>query len=582
MTLTSFKTFFKKYLPILFLVISITGCSFANANDANDSFRKFTLSMFKQEVSSTTINLHYTLQSPDKYGIFDTPVTFGSFSTDSVAAMASLENCQAVLQQFPREALNKENQLTYDILNEYLTTAKKGAKYMLYEEPLSPVTGLQAQLPVLLAEYQFHTSKDIDTYLALMKTMPEYFHSLIDFQIEKSEKGLFLSREIADSVLKQCHSFVSTGKENYLYSTFEERLSTLDFLSSKEKKLYIVQNKQALETYLFPAYKDLIEAISKLRENSTASSGICNLPDGKSYYEYVVARDTGSSRDIAGIKELIQKQMGSDATDISKLLASSATSTSGQTSSNLTLGDNSPAAFLKDLENKIPSAFPNPPKVTTTIKYVPKPMEPHLSPAFYLIPSIDNTSENVIYINRAHTMESLNLYTTLAHEGYPGHLYQTTYFAQKNTEPLRSLLNFGGYVEGWATYAEMCSYSLSPLTKPQAALAQKNGSLTLGLYASADIGIHYDNWSLTDTISYFTNYGIKNPKTITEIYNLIVSSPGNYLKYYVGYLEFLELKKEVSLKQGKDFSQKEFHKAVLDVGPAPFSIVRKYVMEYFS
>lgn len=209
-------------------------------------------------------------------------------------------------------------------------------------------------------------------------------------------------------------------------------------------------------------------------------------------------------------------------------------------------------------------------------------MEPHLSPAFYLIPSIDNTSENVIYINRAHTMESLNLYTTLAHEGYPGHLYQTTYFAQKNTEPLRSLLNFGGYVEGWATYAEMCSYSLSPLTKPQAALAQKNGSLTLGLYASADIGIHYDNWSLTDTISYFTNYGIKNPKTITEIYNLIVSSPGNYLKYYVGYLEFLELKKEVSLKQGKDFSQKEFHKAVLDVGPAPFSIVRKYVMEYFS
>lgn len=134
-------------------------------------------------------------------------------------------------------------------------------------------------------------------------------------------------------------------------------------------------------------------------------------------------------------------------------------------------------------------------------------------------------------------------------------------------------------MEGWATYAEMCSYYLSPLPKDQAALFQKNGSLTLGLYAATDIGIHYDGWSVPDTVRFFSDYGIKDTDAIQEIYNLILSDPGNYLKYYVGYLEFMELKKKAMKIDGDEFSQKNFHRAVLDVGPAPFDIVSKYAVD---
>lgn len=576
------KHFFPVCLSIILLSFSITGCSSQSTAAINDSFRKFTLSLFQQEVSSTTINLHYTLETPSEYGILDTPVTYGSFSADAVSTMASLENCQAVLQSFPYSSLTKENQLTYDVLNDYLRTSKKGAKYLLYEEPLSPITGIQAQLPVLLAEYQFYDREDVDTYLSLIETTPEYFDSLIDFELEKSEKGLFLSDDVADSVLEQCQSFISMEDDNYLYSTFEERINSLDSLSDKDKKHYIKQNQIVLEDYMFPAYQKLITALSELRGSGLATSGVCNLPDGKNYYKYVVERETGSSRNISELKALIKKQMSDDAAAISKLLSTPEKQVAEASSfPKLSLSDNSPSTFLEDLENKIPNTFPAAPDVTTNIKYVPKAMEPYLSPAFYLIPCIDNTAENVIYINQSHNMEDLNLYTTLAHEGYPGHLYQTIYYANQNANPLRSLLNYGGYVEGWATYAEMCSYYLTPLDKTHATLAQKNSSFILGLYATADIGIHYDNWNFSDTISYFSKYGIKDEKTITEIYELIVSDPANYLKYYIGYVEFLELKKEAIAKKKNDFSQKEFHKAVLDVGPAPFDIVRKYVLEYF-
>ena len=128
----------------------------------------------------------------------------------------------------------------------------------------------------------------------------------------------------------------------------------------------------------------------------------------------------------------------------------------------------------------------------------------------------------------------------------------------------------------------MCSYYLTPLSKKEATLAQKNSSLILGLYALADIGIHYDGWSLPDTVQFFSAYGIDDTNTISEIYELIVSDPGNYLKYYIGYVEMLELKKEVMKKTGDDFSQKKFHKAVLDVGPAPFDVVREYVLKSYQ
>lgn len=174
---------------------------------------------------------------------------------------------------------------------------------------------------------------------------------------------------------------------------------------------------------------------------------------------------------------------------------------------------------------------------------------------------------------------NLTLFTTLAHEGYPGHLYQTIYYAATNPDPIRNVFNFGGYVEGWATYAEMASYSLAPLTKMQAVLLQRNSSIMLGLYTLADIGIHYHGWSKADTAAFFANYGIKDEAVIERIYDLILGSPGNYLKYYIGYLEFLELKKEWIREKGEEFSQKDFHEAVLSVGPAPFEIVEKYMWE---
>lgn len=562
-------------LPCCLLVLLVSlwsGNSFYNSlhsESSDQQFRTFTKSLFQTEVSANTISLHYTLRTPSDYGIGDIPVTYGNLSSDPVAAKTSVKNVLSSLQEFDPDTLSSENALTFQILNTYLENASTGTDYLLYQEPLGPVSGIHTQLPVLLSEYSFYNTQDAETYLALLKETPAYFDSVIQFEQKKAAAGLFMPDYQVDSVLETCQSFIDMGEENYLISTFDERIASLDLLPDNKKDSFIQENRQLVTEKIYPAYQNLITALEALKGKGTNEQGLCYLPYGKKYYAYLVRQATGCSESISRLRLMTKSQILEDLNAMQKVLfPADAALTQASV-----LEQTPPDSMLDDLRSKITSAFPEIPDVDFQVKYVPEAMQDYLSPAFYMIPAIDNLTENVIYINNGQTASGLNLYTTLAHEGYPGHLYQTVYFSASEPDPIRSILDFGGYVEGWATYAEMMSYYLAPLSKTDAALLQKNSSIILGLYALADIGIHYDGWSVPDTIRFFSDYGINDANAIQSVYELIIGSPANYLKYYIGYLKFYELKKEMADAMGNQFSQKEFHRAVLDVGPGPFEIV---------
>lgn len=562
-------------LPCCLLVILISflsGNAFwssLHAESSDRQFRTFTRSLFQTEVSANTISLHYTLRSPSDYGIADIPATYGSLSSDPVAAKASVRNVLSSLQEFDPDTLSSENALTFKILDTYLKNASTGTDYLLYQEPLGPVSGIHTQLPVLLSEYSFYDTQDVETYLALLKETPSYFDSVIRFEQKKAASGLFMPDYQADSVLDTCQSFIDMGKENYLVSTFNERIASLDLLPENKKDSFQKENMKLVTEEIYPAYQNLITAIKSLKGKGMNEQGLSYFPYGKKYYEYLVRQTTGCNESISRLRLMTRAQILEDLSAMQKILfPADAALTQASV-----LEQTSPDSMLDDLRSKITDTFPEIPDVDFQVKYVPESMQDYLSPAFYMIPAIDNLTENVIYINNGQTASGLNLYTTLAHEGYPGHLYQTVYFSASEPDPIRSILDFGGYVEGWATYAEMMSYYLAPLPKTEASLLQKNSSVILGLYALADMGIHYDGWSVTDTVRFFSDYGINDPNAVQSVYKLIIGSPANYLKYYIGYLKFYELKKEMADALGNQFSQKEFHRAVLDVGPAPFEIV---------
>lgn len=551
-------------------------------------FVRFTESIFRREMQGNTLSLHYTLADPDRFDIASATPLLGDGSPSArQKANAVLENYAQTLQTFDRGKLSPKRQLTYDVFLNYLETELSGAELSLYDEPLSPTLGIQAQLPILLAEYTFRTKGDIEDYLCLLTQVPDYFDSILSFEKAKAESGLFMSDECADEVILQCQQFISNPENNYLITTFNDRIDEISNLTLDEKIAFKERNQSILLGYVIPAYQTLIAELNALEGSGQTTQGLCYLPLGQQYYRYLVKSMTGDARSIEEIEEAIKTKMTADFSSIQALMQNSISQTeSSSAQSDLTQKETnqqtassasaaSPAAMLADLHQKISADFPLPPAVSCDVKYVHESLQAHLSPAFYLTPAIDAYKENVIYINPSSNYSNMELYTTLAHEGYPGHLYQSVYFASTEPDLLRCILDVGGYTEGWATYVEIeYAHTFWNSTSSGAALARYNRSFTLGLASLLDIGIHYHGYSLSDVQTFLSKLGFQED-TAKSLYDSILQSPANYLQYYVGYLNFCTLRDKQQQKLQDQFSLKKFHQTILETGPVPFDLLQK-------
>ena len=388
-----------------------------------------------------------------------------------------------------------------------------------------------------------------------------------------------MSDSICQSVIESCESFLENPETHYLITTFENRLKELS-LSENKYTRYKNKNRQILQQELFPAYQTLISELENLKGSGKNNMGLCYFPNGSDYYALLCYSYTGCEDSVDQLFKKIELQRMQDLISSANIQNEDSTIVSQCTYLEWEMSD--ATTMLNHLKKEILPSFPTPPNTRCEINYVEPALESYLAPAFYIVAPIDNYLDNCIYINNSYVTNDLYGFTTLAHEGYPGHLYQTVMSYEYELPSIRSILNYPGYVEGWATYTEMMSYDYAGLDKDISDMLSLNQAATLSLYASSDIGLHYYGWSKEDMYAFWSGYGISDTDAIDEITQLILSEPGNYLKYYVGYLEFLSLQDYARSILGEDFSLKEFHRTILDIGPAPFSVLEKYFLEYYS
>ena len=547
-----------------------------NAEEDAD-FENYIAELFRQEASASLLNLHYTLENPQAYQITEYQTSLGNYTAASPAlAAAAAENILSALQQFDANSLTPLNRQTLEILKDSMKLTITGGNFEYYDEPLTPTTGLQSQIPILLAEYTFQNEQDVSDYLKLLADLPRYFAQICDYEREKAAADRFMPAFTAQTIIDQCRDFVSNPDEHYLVTTFNQKTDALSDISKNERRSYQKQNLSILKKQVFPAFTKLADTLSELQDTSINEAGLCHFPEGTEYYEYLVRGATGSSDSVPSLQKRTAAQRKNDLLQVSELL--NAHPELGKELENCTIAAQTPEEMLATLQQAISAEFPEIPECNATVKYVDAAMEDYLSPAFYLTSPLDHLTENSIYINQKNGYEGLRLFTTLAHEGFPGHLYQNVYFHSVCDLPIRSLLNYPGYTEGWATFVELHSYNYAGLTEEAATLCAANQAAILSLYATADMGIHYDGWTLDDTATFFAAYGFSDEETIRDIFELIVGEPANYLKYYIGYLEFHDLQEDMKKQNPDRYTDSDFYEKVLRIGPAPFGILRDYIL----
>lgn len=549
-------------------------------------FDDYTQELFQEDVVQNTINLHYTLANPENYGITDYEVTLGSVSlADVEEGYAELEDMKKNLEGFRRSGLTKDQQLTYDILLDYVQTELSVKDLPLYAEVLGPISGYQSQLPVILAEYTFRRERDIEDYLTLVSGIDEMAEELIEFEREKAQAGLFMSDYAADTIISQCEEFIANPEENYMIEIFDDKVAAFEGLTDQEKQAYSDKNRAIITTEVVDGYRTLIDGLKELKGSGTNDLGLCYYEDGTRYYEYLVRSGTGTDTSVKQLMRKTEYFLEEFIYSLQTLVQENPEAYDEFLDYEFPVME--PEEILEDLREKSADYFPEPPQVNYTIKYVHPSMEEHSSPAFYLTTPVDDLQNNLIYINnrQASSAESdgAEFYAMLAHEGYPGHLYQNIYTGSSDLPLVRSLLSYSGYAEGWATYVEHSyAFHLSGMSDTLAQLFAGNSAATLALHAYIDMGIHYEGWNQEDVVDFLAGYGISDRNAAEEIFKLVVEEPANYLNYFIGYLEFLDLRRAAEKELGEDFDVKEFHGFLLETGPAPFYIIEDYMDEWMK
>ncbi len=617
------KQFSKSAVMLLsaVLIILCTAGAFLYYNTPTKQFERSINRLFCDELAASTLNMHYTLAYPADFGIENyepvLPCYDGSRREEN---LASLKKEILFYRELDCEKLSARDAHTAKLLQTYLENTLQLSQYPYHEEPLSPSSGMQSQLPILLAEYTFRSVRDVEDYLALLSQTGDYFASLLQFEKEKKEAGLLTAASSLRSTAKQCRSILTAealnAGEHFLQITFKDRLDELcessahhdvDFVTSplteSDKEAYIDQNNRILSKIMLPAYESLAKGLEALADPSILLEGLAARPHGADYYEILLQYETGSPRSISEISSLLTNQLESEHAQLRTLLKElDYTYLSEEAAENCDelFPLKSCEAMLTDLRTRMQNLFPDFPEGDHAtphihIKEVAECLKDYCAPAFYLTPPIDDCLTNAIYINTASPITMVDLYTTLAHEGFPGHLYQTVYSnqmqLQQDAVPIQQLLWFGGYLEGWALYVEFMAYDYASQIMQESGypeyasliqIEKHNRSTQLCLYSLLDILIHHKNADLQQTAEVLANFGITNSASVSAVFEYIAEEPANYPQYYLGYLEILLLKDVCREVWGKDYSEYTFHKFFLDNGPTDFGTLSDLVLPYSS
>lgn len=550
-------------------------------------FEQYLDDYFKDVVTDDTLTYNYTIKDGADYGLEEPEVTLGDpgMTAEEIGQdKEEFEGWVKKLDAIDRSCLTEDQKLTYDVLDEYFEVSAGIFDNVYLYEPFSPMRGLQANIATNFTDYRFDDKGDVERYIELLGQIPDYFAEYLDFEQEKSEKGYFMSDAVCDKVISQCKDFVADKENHFMVTTFNDNIDALDFLTDEEKAEYKEANKQAVVNSLLPAFENVAAVLSGLKGTGTNDGGICNYDGGKEYYEYLLKNFAGTAKSPEEVIDMLD-------TELQKLMVSLYQYYLGNQAAYEYFAANYDSIFAEtdqmtasEMVDKMMETASEHYPDAGTINYKAEALDKNLETimddvlAYYMAPAIDDPDNNLIRVNGLHTD---GMWTTLAHEGYPGHMLQNAYYMSTDPEPVRTLMNFLGYKEGWAMYACYDSLYYYEYEEPEygdtiAALYQLNDEMSYLMMGRVDLGINYEGWTLQDTADYLTKNGMDG-SAAQELYTTMVGDPAVYQGYSTGYYEMKELRDYAEEKMGDDFDLKTFNTIILETGPCQFDILKEQV-----
>ena len=193
--------------------------------------------------------------------------------------------------------------------------------------------------------------------------------------------------------------------------------------------------------------------------------------------------------------------------------------------------------------------------------------------AYYILSPLDETdSTEHITLNPYYIQNSPDevLLATMAHEGYPGHLYAYVNAKEKGASLMSTLMSVKAFSEGWAVYAQITLLKNIADSTQDTALkkfCEYTYSNTVANYLIAvimDIQINYLGVSVQD----YVGMGM-DEDYVRNLMELIMEDPTMYVPYGYGIYSMLNLHDKAKSALGDKYNEVEFNGALLSDGMGP-------------
>ena len=571
------------------MAFSFTGCSKKDSGEEQKKFDEFMKQEFVESMEQSYPNTHIILENPKDYGV-DTSKTKVQIDKElnetTMKENKELnEKSTKAFKEFDRDTLSDEQKETYDIYSYMLdyTTEMNDSKFDYMSMPLESMTGMHTQLPTLFSDWTLRNEQDVKDVITLMKSVRPYMDSILAYTKKQEEKGTLMLD--IKSVKEYCEKVVKEDVNSSVLTGLNESIDNLKLGDDKTKQ-YKAELKKAFQEYFLPAYSDIIKTMKELDSSKNNTLGLRHMKNGKEYYELLFKQATGTDKSIEDINKELNSMSRSSLLAVQSVISKNKNLYDEYVNGKIKTKYKDFESMLKDLDKDIKDDFPS----VGTLNYRIRPIGEDLASggvaAYFNIPALDGTTPKQIRVNMmedALDVQSLETFSTVAHEGIPGHMYQIAYAYKNVKDPWRnSMASFLGYTEGYATYTELYALKYLDGVSADAVKLQQNMVVYQDcLIALADIGIHYEGW----TKEYLSNFLEENGLGVSDVsdfYNQLQANPTAFLSYYVGYVQIANLKKDAQEELKDKFNDRDFHEAILKSGAAPFHVVEENVKDYIE
>ncbi len=567
----------------LVLVFTLVGCQ---SKKSAEEFAQYLEKMPAYLFGNTSMDINFLLDDPEAFGIkvkqYEMP-----YSTNK-EYKEMLKECDAKLEElesFDYKAMNKDQKITYDVLKNYLESVKEaGDDFYIATNYFDVNGGVQSQLSLNLWMYEFKSQVSLDSFIAILNDMPETLTKYVAFEQERQDKGYGMSKSYMNKVIEDTKKF-NASRHDYIIEAANKRIDEADFV--QDKQAYKDKIKVAYETKFLPAFVELEKQLGQVTiKTKDADASLADYKGGKEYYVTLIdgATSIDSIDDYEAFLDDQEKRIMNDLYAFAAENASYMENVSNESLQNIKYTNlTSVKEVLNFQEDKVLNGgyFPKIEPLDYEMLPVPEAMRENFqaSAAYFVSPyDAKNTKERMV-LNGDYSQSD---YGTIAHEGFPGHMYQHNFFKTIDHNIVRDILGNGGYSEGWAVYAEtkMCEYTEDPVGCEFSTI---NSNLTYLYILKLDKMIHYDNITREEAYRYLTkNFGISDEKDLSTQYEQLLFNPAIFVKYYGAYYLLDELEEKAMDAWGDEFTNLKFNKQVLSYGQVPLDLLEQYMNESFD